>query len=47
MPAPDETPLPDAVLLITPPSVFLLDERVFVNLGILRTIRSERWLTCW
>src|SRR3989304_684999 len=28
--------LPDKVTLITPPSIFLLDERVFVNLGILK-----------
>jgi len=27
---------PSAVILITPPSIFLLDERVFVNLGILK-----------
>lgn len=27
---------PDSVCLITPPSIFLLDERVFMNLGILR-----------
>ena len=28
--------LPERVTLVTPPSVFLLDERVFVNLGILK-----------
>ncbi len=28
--------LPDQVTLITPPSVFLLDERIFVSLGILK-----------
>jgi anaerobic magnesium-protoporphyrin IX monomethyl ester cyclase len=28
--------LPEAVTLVTPPSVFLLDERVFVSLGILK-----------
>lgn len=28
--------LPKSVVLITPPSIFLLDERVFVNLGILK-----------
>ena len=28
--------LPDKVTLVTPPSIFLLDERVFVNLGILK-----------
>jgi anaerobic magnesium-protoporphyrin IX monomethyl ester cyclase len=27
---------PDHVALITPPSIFLLDERVFINLGILK-----------
>lgn len=27
---------PDRVTLITPPSIFLLDERVFINLGILK-----------
>jgi len=31
-----DAPLPKRVLLITPPSVFLLDERVFINLGILK-----------
>jgi len=29
-------PLPSHVTLITPPSIFLLDERVFINLGILK-----------
>ena len=29
-------PLPASVTLITPPSIFLLDERVFINLGILK-----------
>lgn len=29
-------PLPSQVALVTPPSVFLLDERVFINLGILK-----------
>ena len=28
--------LPDSVILITPPSLFLMDARVFVNLGILK-----------
>ena len=28
--------LPSRVLLVTPPSIFLLDERVFINLGILK-----------
>ena len=28
--------LPQSIILITPPSIFLLDERVFVNLGILK-----------
>lgn len=28
--------IPDKVLLLTPPSIFLLDERVFPNLGILK-----------
>lgn len=31
-----DLPMPDAVTLVTPPSVFLLDERVFVSLGILK-----------
>lgn len=29
-------PLPSRVTLVTPPSIFLLDERVFINLGILK-----------
>jgi anaerobic magnesium-protoporphyrin IX monomethyl ester cyclase len=28
--------LPELVTLVTPPSIFLLDERVFINLGILK-----------
>ena len=32
---PEQTKLP-TICLITPPSIFLLDERVFVNLGILK-----------
>jgi radical SAM superfamily enzyme YgiQ (UPF0313 family) len=32
----DNKYLPQQVTLITPPSIFLLDERVFVNLGILK-----------
>lgn len=32
--------LPRRVTLVTPPSVFLLDERVFVNLGILKVAAS-------
>ena len=28
--------LPERVTLVTPPSIFLLDERVFINLGILK-----------
>lgn len=28
--------LPESICLVIPPSVFLLDERVFVSLGILR-----------
>jgi radical SAM superfamily enzyme YgiQ (UPF0313 family) len=31
---------PRTVLLITPPSIFLLDERVFINLGILKVAAS-------
>lgn len=32
--------LPSSITLITPPSIFLLDERVFVNLGILKVASS-------
>ncbi len=32
--------LPKAITLVTPPSIFLLDERVFVNLGILKVASS-------
>src|SRR5689334_21183190 len=28
--------LPERVTLITPPCIFLLDERVFINLGVLK-----------
>lgn len=31
-----EISLPERVILITPPSIFLLDERVFISLGILK-----------
>jgi radical SAM superfamily enzyme YgiQ (UPF0313 family) len=39
--------MPDCVTLITPPSVFLLDERVFVNLGILKVaaVLEQRGVT--
>lgn len=43
-----ETPLPsvgastDSICLITPPSAFLLDERVFVSLGVLKVAASVR-----
>jgi anaerobic magnesium-protoporphyrin IX monomethyl ester cyclase len=37
---PAQTPVAPSVCLITPPSAFLLDERVFVSLGILKVAAS-------